>query len=436
MRSRRIRQWGATIAALSVPGWVLGAGFAVQEQSVSGLGTAFAGVAAVAEDASTVYGNPAGLTRLAGRSLSAGMNVILPSADFTNEGSASAFGGDLGGTNAKASDPGFVPNVYLALPYRDNITLGFGVYAPFGLTTEYSDDWVGRYHAVKSALAIVAFNPTVAYRVNDQFSVGLGVAAYHGTVQLTSKVDLGGIVDPALSEQHDMTADFGGDDWSYGYQLGVLFAPVDHLRLGFTFRSKIPIEFEGEADFSTPADLPAALGNVVDAAFYDGTISASSDLPENINLSVAYEANERWTFLGDVAWTKWSRFSELRIEYDEAGRGDVVQPEEWENSMRYAIGARYRQNAQLTWRVGLAIEQTPIPSANLRTPRIPDNDRTWFTAGLSRAFGDRISADFSYGFVRAGDVPIDNTEESVGHTLTGAFDANVHILSAALNWHF
>src|SRR6056297_1582483 len=225
-------------------------GFAIIEQSVSGLGNAFAGAAASAEDASTIFFNPAGMSLLEGQQVTAGAHVILPSAEFTAETATNALGGSLGTNNG--GDGGvnaLVPNLYYTNKLNDQWVIGLGIHAPFGLATKYDKDWVGRYHAVESDVITLNINPSVAYRVNDKLSFGAGFNIQYIDATLSSMTDYGlsvassllksaanpatpPAVAQALSENAselasnpnaDIFADIEADDWSYGFNLGLLY---------------------------------------------------------------------------------------------------------------------------------------------------------------------------------------------------------------------
>jgi len=279
------------LLGLASPGY--SGGFAIIEQGVSGLGNAFSGGAAAAEDATTVFYNPAGLTRLKGQQAVAGVHVIVPSAKFDKENASNALGQPLsGGDGGDAGEAGVVPNFYYAANLNNGWSLGLGVTAPFGLTTEYDKDWVGRYHAVKSELKTININPSVAYKLNDHLSLGGGVSAQYVDVNLTSMVDFGlsaysGLATAAQqaaaggdlatagalmaqanallgngvvsNPNADVYADLTADDWGYGYNLGMLYEFDADSRVGLAYRSRIKHTVEGDGDFDlqNPAYLAA-----------------------------------------------------------------------------------------------------------------------------------------------------------------------------------
>lgn len=441
-----------------------GAGFAIIEQSASGMGNAYAGAAASAEDASTVFFNPAGLTRLSQRQLVVAGHVIRPSSEFSNDGSTDVLGTPIatGGNGGDAGGATLVPNFYYSMPVKQDLVFGIGVNAPFGLKTEYDDNWVGRYHAIKSELKTVNINPSLAWKMNDRLSFGAGVNAQYIEAELTQAVDAGGLCYASVISQqlalgasqaaataaaqttcatnlglspqtNDGNARVDGDDWSYGYNLGVLYEPMDTTRFGFQYRSKIGHTLRGSADFSIPAGFSAFLTAAGSPNFTDTGASADIDLPETASLSAYHEANETWTLLADITWTRWSRFEELRVSYD-SGQADSVVNENWENVMRYSLGVNYRYDDRWLLRAGFAFDEEPIPDAAHRTPRIPGNDRRWLAFGASYSPDHAMRVDVGYAHLFVSDTPINHTSSTAG-TITGSYDNSVDILSAQLVWN-
>jgi long-chain fatty acid transport protein len=436
------------------------AGFAILEQSVKGLGHAFAGRAAIAEDASTIFFNPAGLTRLPGMRLEAAANIIIPSAKFDNEGSAlnAAFTGGMptagtlmGGDGGDAGEVGLIPNLYYAHQITQRLYAGLGINAPFGLTNDYREGWVGRYHALKSELLTINVNPTLAVKLNPTISVGAGVNIQYIKARLTNAIDQSGVClglaagsrvpealcasaglvspgNPATDAEIDLD---DATDTSVGYNIGVLLTPVESTRFGVHYRSEIRHELEAKATF-----------NRVNAVFSEATgllvnqdAKAKVTLPESLSMSVYHQINAQWGVMADITWTRWSRFDELVIEF-EGTQPTQVQPQNWDDSFMYSVGVRYTPNDRWTLRVGLAYDETPIPSAEDRNPRIPGNDRFWMALGASYQVADKISIDMGYAHLFIEDIEINNTEVSTGHVLTGRYEAAVNIFSAQVSYHF
>ena len=425
----KLKNISALILLGSLPQAVSAAGFAIKEQSITSLCRAFAGSAAVAEDASTIFFNPAGLTYLERGELDMGLNYIKPQSEFRNEGSsvpdfggAGGFSGQplTGGDGGDAGHEAFVPNFYLSHPVNDKISLGLGVSAPFGLVTEYRDDWVGRYFAVKSEMLTVNFNPTIAIKATDKLSLGFGVSAQYIDVKLTQMADLGARA--GAPQAADGKVKLGADDWGYGYNLGIIYQATDSTRVGLSFRSKISHTLEGDGT------LKDSNGNTL----VDDNVEADVDLPETLSLAIHHQINSKWAVSADATLTRWNRFEELNIKSD-GGQLSSLKPEDWENSMRYGLGLSYQHNDKWQFRTGIAYDETPIPSSERRTARIPGTDRKWVAFGASYHYSDNIVIDAAYAHLFMDDPSINETDDS-GYNLRGEYDASVDIVGLQLRW--
>lgn len=438
-------------AALGVVGSVNASGFALVEQSVKQVGSAVSGGAASAEDASTIFFNPAGMTRLQGKQVSVGGHIIMPSSKFTGSATTNPLLGGAaitGGDGGEAGSNALVPSFYYSHELNNQLWIGLGIGAPFGLSTEYDSGWEGRYHAIKSEVTTININPSVAFKVNSQLSLGAGLSLMRASAELSNAVDysaaclsaLGGagcapsgLITPGTATT-DGEVTVEGDDWGYGFNLGLLYEVNPDMRIGAAYRSKVKQELTGTGDFTGPAGItpPAAIS----AVLADSDAHAAVDLPASLSLSLTTSLAPKWDLMADLTWTQWSSFDELRIVFANPLKSDTVQPEDWDDTYKLSVGFNYRQNAQWTWRGGIAYDQTPVPSAELRTPRIPGNDRKWLAAGFSYAATPDMVLDFALVHLFISDTSINATDASFGHNLTGTYESDVNILSAQLNWQF
>lgn len=412
-------------------------GFALTEESVPNLGQATAGGAALAEDASTLFFNPAGLTRLDTHSIIGAGYIVSPNVRFRNNGSTAITGTPLlGGNGGDAGSPEFIPNFYAAWSASDAIKVGIGVYAPFGLTTDYDSNWVGRYQATRSQLTTININPTVAARLSPEFSVGAGLNVQFARAELGNAIDFGligrSVGLPTLPQRQDGSVEVAGEDWSVGFNAGVLYEPSARTRVGLAYRSPISHRLRGTADFTVPT---AAQALTARGQFTDSDASADLNLPDTLSLSAYHELSDRWAVMGDVTWTGWSRFEELRVEFDNPAQPDSVQRENWQDTVRVGVGVRYQATDNLTLRAGVALDPSPVRNSESRTPRVPDSDRTWVAVGASYQASDSIRVDLSYAHLFVEDAPIDRVGAS-GDRLVGDFDSSVDIVGVQVNWEF
>jgi len=403
--SHRVNRLAAGLALAGCASFVHAAGFALVEQNASGLGNAYAGAAAVAEDASTIYFNPAGMTLLPDRQLVVAGHLIKPRAEFSGTVTPGIGGGDGGDAGGLA----LVPNAYYAFRLTPDVHLGVGMNAPFGLKTEYDPDWIGRYQAIKSEVKTININPSIAYKVSDSLSLGAGLNIQWVEATLTNRQPLPAPV-PLVTIK--------GDDYGWGYNLGVLWQATPATRLGLSYRSEVDYTLEGTSSASDP---------VVGAL--NGPVTAAVTLPDSASLSLLHKLSPTWDLLADVTWTGWSDFDDLPIR----GTVNKTTVENWEDILRYSLGATWHMSDKLSLRGGVAYDEAPV-SDRFRTPRIPDGARTWVAVGGQYRLSRQSVLDFGYAhlFINApGLQSLDN-----GTTLNGSYDASVDILSAQLTLNF
>jgi long-chain fatty acid transport protein len=392
----RLKYLAALVAALA--GSVHASGFALVEANASGLGNAYAGQAAVAQDASTVYFNPAGMTLLPDSQIVVVGHMIKPKAEFSGTVTPNV-GGSQGGD---AGSWAFVPNLYYAAQLTPAVHVGLGINSPFGLKTEYDPGWMGRYQAIKSDVKTVNVNPSIAYKVSDTFSIGVGLNVQRIDATLTNFAGPYG------------TAQMKGDDYGYGYNLGALWRATPSTRIGVSYRSKIDYTLRGDASFST---APAA----------NGKVTADVTLPDSASLSIFHTLSPRWDLLADATWTGWNKFDKLAV-YRTSGSLLSYTPENWHNIMRYSLGTSWHANDRLSLRGGIAYDES-VMSDVYRTPRIPDGPRTWLAIGGQYRMSGKDALDFGYAHLFVKDVSINAGTIPATTTLTGTYNSSVDIIS-------
>ena len=399
-------------AMMMMSGTAAASGFALIEQSASGMGNAFAGGAAGAEDASTVFFNPAGMSNIQGRQLVVALHAIKPSAKFSNNGSFGALGTDNGGD---AGSLALVPNFYYVADINEQWKYGVGVNSPFGLKTEYSTTWIGRNLAIKSDLQTININPSISYKMNDTVSLGVGIDAQYAKAELTKDGGALGVVKVT------------GNDWSYGANVGALFQANNDTRVGVAYRSYIKHTLKGDVNFSA-------------APPYNGTGSADLEVPDSISLSFFNTVSPKWEVMGDITWTKWSSFKNLDVTRT-SGTTFPGEPtplshttENWSNTYRYSLGATHRYNDEWKARIGVALDRAPVTD-QYRTPRIPDNDRTWLALGGQYKMSAAGAFDVGYAHLFVKDSAM-NQAVQAGVNVIGNYKNSVDILSVQYTHNF
>ncbi len=424
-------------------------GYQILEHSAAGLGNAFAGAETIAEDASTTFLNPAGMIALEGRQIQAGMSFIFPNLDYTDAGSRTPASAPLSGLeNGGGEVEAVIPNFYYVMDLAENWKFGIALNVPFGLATHYDDDWIGRYHGVESNLQTINLNPNFAYKINDRWSVGFGLSVQRIDVTLSNAVDLGGVCAASVGtvqcsalgvvpQTTDGFVTVEGNDTSLGGNFGIIFKRNEKIRYGFSYRSNIKHELQGNAEFLVPASAQLLTAS---GAFTNGNGEAKVDLPAHASFGAIYNRTDRLTYMFSVSWTEWSRFDELRVTFDNPAQPDAVVTEEWDDTVRYALGVSVLRTSNVKVRLGIAFDPSPIPNDIRRTVRVPDGDRTWLSAGLGVRLSEKATIDIGYTHLLIEDEKFNNTLEtttpSINHTLVGEVESVADIVSAQLRYWF
>ncbi len=433
------RSLGGAIVLCILQGPASAAGFALNEHSARYLGNALAGASAISDDASTVYFNPAGMTELPSQFMFSG-HAVVPNIDVT--GSATQGGAPISGAGSDAGTLGAVANMYWVHRINERTSVGAGIGTPFGLATEYDDDWAGRFHAIRSELLTLNLNPSIAHKLSDQLSIGFGVNVQYLHAKINNAINFG-VAEGFIENE--------ADDVSYGYNGGVLFKPAPGTKIGLSYRSRIAHELKGDVRFNIPAavagvpfgtfnpTVPAPFASMPTSTFFQNdNITVDIELPATASISAYHRfANSKFALMGDATWTEWSNLPELRIVFDSplTTLGPAVEEFGWENTWRFSTGVNYYHNDVWTFRAGTAYDESPVPDNTMRTPRLPDSDRIWATLGATYEMSDHLSFDVGYLFGYGKKNSINRTNSS-GAVLRATVEPRVHVLSAQISYRF
>ncbi|WP_049723336.1 OmpP1/FadL family transporter [Gilvimarinus polysaccharolyticus] len=421
-----------------------GASFQLLEQSPSHLGKAFAGTGSDIIDASTVYFNPAGMSKLDKVSLTAGINFVATDAQFNNEGSSYSGEGDT------TDELGVIPNLYAVVPLGDKLAVGFGINAPYGLASSFNDEWVGRYSATYSELQVVNINATASWAISDFIAVAAGVNYQTIEADLQSQVDstLGVAPSPAT----DSSAQIKGDDDGFVLDLSLLVTPSDSTSIGLVWREGGEFTLDGDATFELNAACSPGAGYPTGAppapttgslcagglSALSGDIEADVSMPDTLTLSVTQYVTDGWALHADIAKTSWSSIQNIAV----INTGNGAQVDEldlqYDDTMRYALGTSI-DTGTWTWRAGVAIDESPQTNPVHVSARIPDADRTWLSLGANWKLSDQMSMDFGYTHLLIDDASLrEESTTAIGTSavLAGSFDSSVDIFGAQINWSF
>lgn len=460
----RISTLALAVAAATLSSTAFASGFIINEQSASGVGTAYAGRAAVVEDASVVFYNPAGMSKLERAELSVGGTYINIDGKFSNGQRTNPAGipVDVEGREHFNNGGNFIPDAtipfaYYAKPINDKLAVGFGLFVPYGTGSDYSKKALVGGFAGETSLQVINFQPSFSYKVLDNLAIGGGVNVGYAKGKLTKQLDLipyaptnqttGALLDNEDYKGYENTFEVEGDDISYGFNLGLMWDITDATTLGLTYRSAMKIKLKGDAKFAKSegvktfspdllaaglagddglvhADLAAAILNNTfsgNPADYNGHVAKQKaevplDGPQTATLSLAHRFTDSFQLQGGVTWTDWSSFKYFDIKGREAGTisalgqlgnnyiGHIV--EKWEDTYAFAIGGTYTVNEQWLLRAGFAYDQSPVKDAH-RTARVPDNDRKWLTAGARYNVNQDLSFDLGLAYLFMSKASID-----------------------------
>ena len=347
------RIFALTAVAVACAQGAYAGGFMLMEQTAAGLGRANAGAGVFGDDASAAWFNPAGMTLLKGSRFQVGSALGLVDGKYVSK---------RGGGSDNARD-GIVPIPFLHTTYQltDNLWVGFSIDVPFGMQTKYKDSFDGRDRGISAKVKTFDFNPSIAYKVNDAISVGVGVSAQYGSVELAN-----GYPGTSLSTK------VKGSDVAWGANAGVMIVPTENTRFGLAWRSAVKHDLDGHLNaYSKTTGKPTKT---------DSTVKFKT--PQTIILSGAWDINEKWTVAGTFRWSDWSTFVDLPV-YTRSGTRITATEENWKDCYLFSLGADYRYSDEWTYRAGIAYETSTIREAKYRMTTVPDSARLWLSLGAS-----------------------------------------------------
>jgi len=377
------------------------AGFQLSEQSAIQMGRAMAGAGIVGDDLSAVHYNPAGMTLLSGTRMQATGTWVAVNLDYKGDSGQSENGRLKGQT---------IPAGFITHQINDSLWAGLGLTVPYGMGTEYGEGWEGKSRGTESMILTFDINPNLAWKVNDMLSVGGGISLQY------AKAELGMGMGP-------MQANVKGDSWAWGWNVGLMFQPVETVRLGLAYRSHIAHNAEGHTD--------------VKAMTSDMKVRIKT--PDTVTLSATWEATDALRLSGTARWSKWSNFRTLDVQNLDfngtpyAKFANVPVENNWDDTWFFSVGADYKLNGQWTVRGGVAYDQGPVEN-QYRMAVIPDTDRVWFSGGASYKYTDNLTFDFGATYIKGvGDTDL---YDKVGGKIGEFKSLDSYIFSAQMQYLF
>lgn len=379
------------------------------------MGSAFSNSVTSLKDASTVFFNPAGMTDLEGAQINIGTHILFPSANLTDTGST-FFGAPIAsnnGGNPYSATP--VPNFYATTPLLDNkIWMGLGINAPFGLANDYNDGWFGRYDSTKTELTTINISPVMAFKATDWLSIGGGLDAQYTDAVLESAIS--NVVSEGVSKLE-------GDDWSFGYNIGIKLKPLKNTTIGAHYRSAISHTLDGRISVQ---GLSAGNFNIA------GT--ANLNLPDIATFGVTQDISDRFKVFGQAAWFGWNNFEDIHAKNTTGGTISNIK-QNYQTTWTFAVGGEYDINEDWTVRAGYQYDATPTRDL-YRTSRTPDGDRNWFSTGATYNIRPNLELDMAATYIDISSEKINLNRNSGLANITANTDGSVGILALGLNYKF
>ncbi len=375
-------------AALTAASDASAAGFALAEHSAAGLGRSYAGAGVIGDDLSAMSYNPAGLTLLSGTRVQFGGTFF--SLDFKYKG--------FDGTNENGRGvPSGTPQIYITHQINDQLWAGFGLTVPYGLRTSYSKDWSGSSRGIDASVTAIEANPTIAWKANDMFSFGLGM-----TIMYTHDKFSNG-----LGEGLNGVFKYKGSDWCLGYDVGIMFSPIEKVRLGLSYRSSYHVKAKG--DYSMVASM-SMMGMSIPLA--DGTKYGYGYLntPDSVYFSGTWEATERFRPSFLIRFSNWHHFDTMTFKTKDPdalgptaaalGLNSVSVDNYWRAAWLFTVGFDYKFTKEFTGRFGVGIETNPLRDQRYKTAIVPETSRLWLTTGASWVPYKDWQIDLGLGYFR------------------------------------
>lgn len=419
-------------------------GFQINEAGARAMAMAGA-FTGLANDASAIFFNPAGITQLEGTHITAGTTLILPNSKFTGFSDSSPLVAPE--AEYEMESQVFTPiNFYITQQLTDDLFVGFGVYNPYGLGTKWADTWVGRYAAVDTEVRTFFFNPVVAYKVSDALSISAGFVFGYGDVKIIKNLFL---ADPVTSApKADAQTALEGDGTAMGWTAGLLFKPSENSSIGLNVRSGTEFEFEGTAT-TTPAtlDFTHPQAGPLSLPLPTGGIAASLNTPLNVTLGFALQG-EKTTYVADIQWVGWSSYDTLAVDFTEYREDPMnpaspllrtAAPREYKNTYIFRLGMEHEMSDNFMLRGGILYDVNPVADKYVE-PTLPDADRLGLNLGFGYKLTDNMSIDVAYMFLIFMEREITNSALGAGYPdpydvpLNGTYNSYSHLLGVNFSY--
>ncbi|OOE86405.1 aromatic hydrocarbon degradation protein [Salinivibrio siamensis] len=432
MKNNKIVYLAVATALGSLSTTAHSAGFQLAETSATGLGRAFAGEAAMADNASAQFRNPALLSYLADTQVSAGGIYVNPNVDIDGTNTNISNGKKTATSTDDVAHDAVIPNFYFAHQIDDRFTAGLALATNFGMETDLGNDFTGTQFGNEAAVTTFEINPNIAWKATEQLRLGAGIRYVlgEGSIGAKSSAQYGPYPKGTTLKYME------GDDRAWGWQLGAVYDIDDKHRVGVNYRSEVDLTLEGHAE-----------GLSYDSSNPNRHYSGSMDLtlPATAELSSLHQLTEQWAIHTSINWTEWSSFDKLEASIPSLSSDPkMVKVENWEDNYRFAIGTTYQWDQKLTLRSGVAYDTSAVSDKN-RTLTIPETDRTWLSVGAGYNVTPELTLDAAFTYVFAKDAPVkeprdgiesDQSGSAFGGNFEGETTGNVWLVGVQASYRF
>lgn len=413
------------LCMLSGTSWA--GGLMIYEAGQEGMGLANAGAAVLATDPSVLMNNPAGLSQLAGTQVSANAQVLLGHIRFSRD-SNNQFDGNEGG-NALQYLPG--SSFFISHQLDGRSSIGFGMYGTFGLALDYDDDWAGRYFTQEAAIIGVSLQPTYAYRITDDLSVGIGPRLMYGYYRTEVAINNNLL---GLADRPDGQLEYKDTDVGTGVNLGVLYRLNERTQLGFAYTSKIDLEFEDRPRLD---GISNPLLNLALSRLSVDNLSVDMEVPQTVLLSASYDLDPQWRLLSSIGWQQWSQFGKIGVEVDaNVAETSLSADRQYKDTWHASLGAQYQMTRKLRWSMGVGYDTSMVDDSD-RTVDNPAGDSWRFATGFNYNVEEGLDLHMAYTLIWLGDLDEEQTKRRSGATLSGTYEnAAIHAIGGGATWRF
>ncbi len=414
----------ACLAAVLAGGPAWAGGISLYEFGSPDVGLAAAGYAARAQDAATVFTNPAGMSRLEKSQVLGGLQALYGSVEFSPNPSTTNTGDD-GGIAV-----GWLPggSAFIVHKLDPDWSVGFGVLSYFGLAESYEDNWVGRYYVKNAALLGLTLTPAVSYRVNNWLYLGAGLNLMYGYVESEIAVNNAGESRPDGQLKYD------DSQWGYGVNLGVLVEPKPGTRFGLTYLSEVKLDFSAVPEFSGLGPVLQAL--LTSRGLTTNNLDLSMTVPQMVMFSAYHEINQSWAVMGNVGWQNWSRFGQVDVGINSSNPTSLTVSNDYNDTWHVALGAQYRHSPAWTFTCGVAYDSSAVDD-DRRSVVLPMGETWKFALGAQYAVTPSLTLGAAYEFSWLGDMPVDQERGPLAGRVAGEYgSSSLSFFALNLSWKY